>query len=149
MRKLRFLDVGRGMCSVTPWATRRFVSWLWVKNGYPKWNPGKWKQRQKPRNFSSLILSQILSHTHGTPLFLGVGSLSILFNHRSFQQPSVSQGLSWFCRKKDAWKEWKWKVPLDCWWFFKGHQEEDRNQFGGIFDKGHSQLAVWSGGLGI
>ena len=23
-------------------------NWLWVKNGYPKWNPGKWKQRRKP-----------------------------------------------------------------------------------------------------
>ena len=21
--------------------------WLWVKNGYPKWNPGKWNQRLK------------------------------------------------------------------------------------------------------
>ena len=22
--------------------------WLWVKNGYPKWNPGKWNQGPKP-----------------------------------------------------------------------------------------------------
>ena len=25
-----------------------FLSWLWVKNGYPKWNPGKWNQGLKP-----------------------------------------------------------------------------------------------------
>ena len=31
--------------------------WLWVKNGYRKWNPGKWRQRLEPRNASSLILS--------------------------------------------------------------------------------------------
>ena len=24
------------------------VMWLWVKNTYPKWNPGKWKQGLKP-----------------------------------------------------------------------------------------------------
>ena len=22
--------------------------WVWVKNRYPNWNPGKWKQRLKP-----------------------------------------------------------------------------------------------------
>ena len=45
---------------------------------------------------------------------LGVDSLSIRFNHRSFQKPAVSPGpCVVFCRKKDAWKEWKWKVPLE------------------------------------
>ena len=28
-------------------ATRLDI-WLWVKNGYPKWNPGKWNQGLKP-----------------------------------------------------------------------------------------------------
>ena len=29
------------------------TTWLWVENGYPKWNPGKWKQKLNPRNPSS------------------------------------------------------------------------------------------------
>ena len=24
------------------------LTWLWVKNRYPKWDPGKWKSRLKP-----------------------------------------------------------------------------------------------------
>ena len=24
------------------------ITWLWAKNAYPKWNPGKWNQRLKP-----------------------------------------------------------------------------------------------------
>ena len=24
------------------------IIWLWVKNAYPKWNPGRWNQRLKP-----------------------------------------------------------------------------------------------------
>ena len=38
---------------------------------------------------------------------------TMLFNHRSLKKPAVSPGVGWFCRKKHAWKEWKWKVPLE------------------------------------
>ena len=45
---------------------------------------------------------------------LGVDSLSILFNHRSFQKPDpFSLGFRRFSRRKDPWKEWNWKVPLE------------------------------------
>ena len=27
---------------------RKGISWLWVKNRFPKWNPGKWKHGLKP-----------------------------------------------------------------------------------------------------
>ena len=38
---------------------------------------------------------------------LGVDSISILFNHRSFQKQDLfPQGVGWFFRKKNAWKEW-------------------------------------------
>ena len=41
------------------------------------------------------------------PNTLGVDSLSILFNHRSFQKPiAVFPGFGWVSRKKDPWKEW-------------------------------------------
>ena len=47
-------------------------------------------------------------------LFLGVDSSSILFSHGSLQKPDpFPQGFWWFSRKKDPWKEWKWKLPLD------------------------------------
>ena len=45
---------------------------------------------------------------------LGVDSVSILFNHPSFQQPDpFSLKFRRFSRKKDPWKEWTWKVPLE------------------------------------
>ena len=25
-----------------------YANWVWVKNRYPEWNPGKWKQRLQP-----------------------------------------------------------------------------------------------------
>ena len=31
--------------------------WLWVKNAYPKWNPGKWNQRLKPAVPGGCILT--------------------------------------------------------------------------------------------
>ena len=35
--------------------------WLWVKNMYPKWSPGKWKHGPKPvRSAGGLVLT----HTH-------------------------------------------------------------------------------------
>ena len=40
--------------------TMETIIWLWVQNGYPKWSPGEWNHRLKPRNPSSLSLS----HTH-------------------------------------------------------------------------------------
>ena len=47
-------------------------------------------------------------------MLLGVDSFSILFNHPYFQQPDpFSLGFRRFS-KKDPWKEWKWKVPLEC-----------------------------------
>ena len=47
---------------------------------------------------------------------LEVDSDSILYNHRSFGR---SFGFRRFSRKKDPWKEWKWKELLDkCpFWF--------------------------------
>ena len=44
-------------------------------------------------------------------IFLGVGSplFSILF---LFKNQLFPKGFRWFFRKKDAWKEWKWKVNL-------------------------------------
>ena len=45
---------------------------------------------------------------------LGVDSFSILSDHRSFQKPDpFPLGLLRSLRKKDPWKEWKWKVPLE------------------------------------
>ena len=46
---------------------------------------------------------------------LGLDSLSILFNHRSFQKsdpffPGIPEV---FWKDSDPWKEWNWKVPLD------------------------------------
>ena len=42
--------------------------------------------------------------------------LSLLFNHRSVRKPDlfpwVSDGFP--KRNSDPWKEWKWKVPLEC-----------------------------------
>ena len=42
----------RAMCLLLPWRARKlvvcFAKWLWVKNMYPKWNPGKWKLGPKP-----------------------------------------------------------------------------------------------------
>ena len=32
-------------------------SWVWVKNRYPKWNPGKWKHGLKPAVPWGLILT--------------------------------------------------------------------------------------------
>ena len=29
-------------------ATSLLAMWLWVKNRYPKWNPGKWKHGLEP-----------------------------------------------------------------------------------------------------
>ena len=48
------------------WSGRRgfqgqSVMWLWVKNGCPKWNPGKWNQGLKPAVF---VVVKILTHTH-------------------------------------------------------------------------------------
>ena len=38
----------------------------------------------------------------------------MLFNHCSFQKPDpFSLGFWWFSGKKDPWKEWSWKQPLD------------------------------------
>ena len=52
-------------------------------------------------------------HTQIHNRTLGVDSLSILFNHRSFQKPAVSPGFGVVLQKdSDAWKEWNWKVPL-------------------------------------
>ena len=48
------------------------------------------------------------------PQYSGVDSISILFNHCSFQKPiAFPQAFWWFSRKKDPWKEWKWKLPLE------------------------------------
>ena len=50
----------------------------------------------------------------GGTSFLGLDSFSILFNHRSFQSPDpFSLGFCRFSGKKDPWKEWKWKVPVE------------------------------------
>ena len=54
---------------------------------------------------------------------LGVDPFSILFNHPSFQKPEpFSLGFSRVSRKKDPWKEWNWKVPIEMGGFDGSHR---------------------------
>ena len=43
-------------------------------------------------------------------IILGVDSSSILFSHPSFNNQPFPQGVWWFSRKKDPWKELKWML---------------------------------------
>ena len=35
----------------------KHLEWVWVKHGYPKWNPGKWKHKLKPAVWGGLTLT--------------------------------------------------------------------------------------------
>ena len=87
-----------------PEASRQsFFRWLWVKNRYPKWNPGKWQNGPKPVpwwfNFdpypddSSLVIS--------IPCPRRSGPSSALWAHGHKRLPPPPQGT------KDIWKERK------------------------------------------
>ena len=66
--------------------------------------PGK----RAPRPFGACLLSVFLLICFPWfALVLGLDSLSILFNHRSFQKPGpFPLSFRWFPEKKDPWKEW-------------------------------------------
>ena len=87
-----------------------FVSRLWVKNRYPKWNPGKWKHALK----SAVPGDLILTHTQlvrqlvlrGPPLrphtreWVGLLVSYGLASHWSLSQPSLDNPRDAFGRER-------------------------------------------------
>ena len=55
--RVSMLKQGKRMASLT-------LNWLWVKNGYPKWNPGKWKHGLKPASSGGFWRIPIVSVPH-------------------------------------------------------------------------------------
>ena len=67
-----------------------------------------------PRSMSRVDLLLRFPKFRGISIyFLAVDSP--FCNHRSFQKPAFSPGFLMVSKKREPWKEWKWKVALDIW----------------------------------
>ena len=94
---------------VEPLAQARVANFKWTKASQQAWQTvwsGRgWFAHEKRQGFMKCNQQHVVDH--GKSGVLGVDSLSIIFNHRSFQQPVVSPGLSMVSGKEsDPRKEW-------------------------------------------